>query len=298
VPCRSVYNDMGMTIGPLVSDTWLAERGGDADVVVLDATVYLDPPTPPGEPYDVRSGRAEWERAHVPGSRFADLVEALSDPAAPLPFTLPSPTRFAEEISRLGVGDDSLVVTYDGDSGMWASRLWWMLRVFGHEHAVVLDGGLPAWMAAGRPVTSEPAPAPRAGQFTPRFRPELVADRHEVRDALEDPSILLVNALSAELHRGDDNRYGRAGRIPASVNVPARSLLGDDRRFRPARELRAAFSESGALEADRVIAYCGAGISATSDALALAVLGRGDVAIYDGSLREWAADPELPLESG
>ena len=119
-----------------------------------------------------------------------------------------------------------------------------------------------------------------------------------MRDALEDPSILLVNALSAELHRGEQSRYGRAGHIPGSVNVPARSLLAEDGRFRPAGELRDALSGSGALEADRVIAYCGGGISATNDALALAVLGRGDVAIYDGSLREWAADPDLPLETG
>jgi thiosulfate/3-mercaptopyruvate sulfurtransferase len=287
-----------MTIGPLVSAAWLAERGGDADVAVLDATVYLDPPTAPGEPYDVRSGRPEWERAHVPGSHFADLVDALSDPHARYPFTLPSPVRFAEAISRLGVGDDTLVVTYDGDSGMWAARLWWMLRVFGHDHAVVLDGGLAAWAAAGRHLTSEPAPPPTPGRFTHRFRPELVAGRDEVRDALEDPSILLVNALSPELHRGEQARYGRAGHIPGSINVPARSLLSEDGRFKPAHELREALSESGALDADRVIAYCGGGISAANDALALAVLGRGDVAIYDGSLREWAADPDLPLESG
>jgi thiosulfate/3-mercaptopyruvate sulfurtransferase len=286
-----------MTIGPLVTDAWLTERGGDSDVVVLDATVYLDPPSRPDEPYDVRSGLPEWERAHVPGSRFADLVDALSDPTAPYPFTLPSPARFADAISRLGVGDDALVVTYDGDSGMWAARLWWMLRVFGHDHAVVLDGGLTAWRAAGRPLTSEPTPPPGSARFTPRVRAELVADRDEVRDALEDPSILLVNALSPELHRGEQSRYGRAGHIPGSVNVHARSLLGDDGRFRPASELRAALSESGALEADRVIAYCGGGISAANDALALAVLGRDDVAIYDGSLREWAADPGLPLES-
>jgi thiosulfate/3-mercaptopyruvate sulfurtransferase len=172
-----------------------------------------------------------------------------------------------------------------------------MLRVFGHDHAVVLDGGSAAWAAAGRPLTSEPTEPAPPGRFTPHFRPELVAGRDEVRDALEDPSILLVNALSAELHRGEQTRYGRAGHIPGSINVPARSLLGGDGRFKPARELREALSASGALEADRVIVYCGGGISATNDALALAVLGRSDVAIYDGSLREWAADPDLPLES-
>jgi thiosulfate/3-mercaptopyruvate sulfurtransferase len=283
--------------GPLVSAAWLAEHLADADLVVLDATARLDPASAPGAPYDVRSGLAEWQTAHLPGARFADLVGALSDPGSPFPFTLPPAERFAAAMAGLGVGDGSLVVTYDGDSGMWATRLWWMLRVFGHDRVAVLDGGLAGWTAAGNAVT-DAAPAPASGTvFTPRFRSELVADRHEVLAALEDPSVLLVNALSPESHAGGDDRYGRAGHIPGSVNVWARSLLEPDGRFRPAEGLRDELAQSGALEADRVIAYCGGGISATNDALALALLGRDDVAIYDGSLREWASDPELPLET-
>jgi thiosulfate/3-mercaptopyruvate sulfurtransferase len=284
--------------GPLVSGRWLAEHLADADIVVLDATVHLDPPSSPNEPYDVRSGRLGWEEAHVPGSRFADLVDALSDPEAPYAFTLPSAERFGEAIAHLGVGDDTLVVTYDRDVGMWAARLWWMLRVFGHDRAAVLDGGLPVWRAAGHPLTAEPTPAPGGVRFSARFRPELVAGRDEVLAALEDPSIVLVNALSPELHRGEQSRYGRAGRIPGSVNVPARSLLRPDGRFKSVTALREELDDSGALEADRVIAYCGGGISAANDVLALALLGRDDIAIYDGSLREWVADPESPLETG
>ena len=289
---------MQTPVGPLVHDAWLAERLADGDVVVLDATAHLDAPTSQCEPYEVRSGEADWQREHIPGSRFADLTGALSDAAAPLPFTLPSPERFGEAMGRLGVGDGTLVVSYDGDGGMWAARLWWMLRAFGHDRAAVLDGGLPVWRDAGRPLTASPTPAAMPARFTARLRPELIAGRDEVLAALEDPSIVLVNALSPELHAGAENRYGRAGHIPGSANVHARSLLLPDGRFRPVDELRRAFSRSGALEADRVIAYCGGGISATNDALALALLGRDDIAIYDGSLREWASDPELPLETG
>jgi thiosulfate/3-mercaptopyruvate sulfurtransferase len=173
-----------------------------------------------------------------------------------------------------------------------------MLRVFGHDRAAVLDGGLTAWSGAGHPLTAEPTPAPRSARFSVRFRPELVAGRDEVLAALEDPSIVLVNALSPELYRGEQSRYGRAGRIPGSVNVPARSLLRPDGCFKSATALREDFDDSGALEADRVIAYCGGGISAANDVLALALLGRDDIAIYDGSLREWVADPEAPLETG
>jgi thiosulfate/3-mercaptopyruvate sulfurtransferase len=292
---RALSSMMDLPIGPLVSADWLAAH---PDVVVLDATVHLDAPKRDDEPYDVRSGRPGWQRAHIPGSRFADIPGELSDPAAPYPFTLPAPARFAEAIARLGVGDETTVVSYDDDGGMWAARLWWMLRVFGHERARVLDGGLAAWRADGRELTSEPATDPAPVTFTPRFRASLVADRDEVLAALTDPGVLLVNALAPEAHRGETNRYGRPGRIPGSVNVSARSLLAGDGRFRAADELRAALDEAGALAAPRVIAYCGGGISATNDALALAVLGRDDVAVYDGSLREWAADPELPLETG
>jgi thiosulfate/3-mercaptopyruvate sulfurtransferase len=289
---------MQPSIGPLVRGAWLAAQLVSDDLVVLDATVHLDAPSTSDRPYDARSGLVDWQRAHVPGSRFADLVDDLSDPDARFPFTLPSPERFAAAIGRLGVGDDTMVVTYDTDTGMWAARLWWMLRVFGHDRVAVLDGGLHAWTADGRPVTDEPTPAATRATFTPRFRAELVAGKDDVVSALADPGVLLVNALSPEAHRGEENRYGRAGRIPGSANVYARSLLEPGGRFRAEDELRAVFAEPGALEAPRVIAYCGAGISAANDALALAVLGRDDVAIYDGSMREWTADPDLPLETG
>jgi thiosulfate/3-mercaptopyruvate sulfurtransferase len=284
--------------GPLVSAGWLAENLGAPGLVLLDTTVHLDAPAAPDRPYDVRSGRAGFERAHIRGARFADIPGELSDPAAPYPFTLPSPGRFAAAIARLGVGDDTLVVSYDDDSGMWAARLWWMLRVFGHDRAAVLDGGVGAWRADGGALTDEATAAPADTTFTPRFRPALVADRDEVEAALQDPSVLLVNALAPEAHRGETDRYGRPGRIPGSANVSARSLLGADGRFRSERELREAFAAVGALAAPRVITYCGGGISATNDVLALALLGREDVAVYDGSLREWAGDPALPLETG
>jgi thiosulfate/3-mercaptopyruvate sulfurtransferase len=285
-------------IGPLVTGAWLAAELGAAGLVVLDATVHLDPSEAPDRPYEPRSGRAGWTREQIPGSRFADVLGDLSDPDAPYPFTLPAAARFAAAMGRLGVGDDTTVVTYDRDTGMWAARLWWMLRVFGHDRVAVLDGGLPAWKAGGRPVSAGGEATIEDATFTPRFRPELVAAKDDVLAALGDPDTLLVNALAPEAHRGEQSRYGRAGRIPGSANVYARSLLGASGTFMPEDALREAFAESGALTTPHVIAYCGGGISAANDALALAALGRDDVAIYDGSMREWANDPELPLETG
>ena len=199
----------------------------------------------PDEPYDVRSGRPEWERAHIPGSRFADLVDELSDPDAALPFTLPLARALrARRSAALGVGDDTLVVAYDGDSGMWAAACGGCCASSGTTTPSCSTAASRPGRAAGRPLTAEPRRRRLPSASPPRFRPELVADRDEVRDALEDPSILLVNALSPELHRGDESRYGRAGHIPGSVNVPARSLLRPDGRLQAGRRAAARRSRS------------------------------------------------------
>jgi thiosulfate/3-mercaptopyruvate sulfurtransferase len=159
----------------------------------------------------------------------------------------------------------------------------------------VLDGGWIKWTAEGRPVSNEPPHHP-PGHFIARPRPALIADKQRVRAAIADGQTCLVNALSAEEHAGRVTRVARPGHIPGSVNVPARSLL-DPRTnaLRPAEELRAAFQQAGVLDRESVITYCGGGIAAAGDAFVLALLGVEDVALYDGSLVEWAQDPSLPM---
>src|SRR3954462_5847300 len=152
----------GMSIlpGPLVETDWLAARPDD--VVVLEATAWLDPSTREGKPYDVRSGRADWEESHIPGSAFADVVHDLAEPDPELNFTFPSRERFEAGMSALGVQDGVAVVAYDRNGMTWATRLWWLLRAYGFDDAAVLDGGFAAWTAEGRPGSSEAAPG-RAG---------------------------------------------------------------------------------------------------------------------------------------
>jgi thiosulfate/3-mercaptopyruvate sulfurtransferase len=283
----------------LVDGAWLEERLGDPALRVLEATVYLDPPTAPGRPYDDRSGCADWAAAHIPGAAFADLVGELSEPRPRLRFTFPGPARFAAAMEGLGVGDGTSVVIYDRNGMMWATRLWWMLRACGFDAAAVLDGGWEAWVADGRPVSAEPPPPRAPATFTPRPRPGLFVGRDEVLAALGEAPACVLDALAPEVHRGEIDRYGRPGRIPGSANVHAASLLeAGTGRLRPPAELRERFGAAGALDAGRVIAYCGGGIAATLDAFALTRLGVRDVAVYDGSLTEWAGDPELPLEVG
>jgi thiosulfate/3-mercaptopyruvate sulfurtransferase len=182
---------------------------------------------------------------------------------------------------------------------MWAARVWWMLRAFGFENAAVLNGGWKKWTLEGRPVaTDDGARPPRT--FVARPRPELIADKKAVLAGVGDRATCLVNALSEEQHRGTGGvTYGRAGRIAGSTNVVARDLVDPKTHaYLPADALRAKFAAAGALDAGRVITYCGGGIAASSDAFVLALLGKDDVAVYDASLSEWAADPSLPMETG
>jgi thiosulfate/3-mercaptopyruvate sulfurtransferase len=277
---------------PLVSAEWLAGRR-EPQLRIFDATVQvrraLFVPI-------VRAGRREWRRAHVPGSAFADLFR-LSDPDRPRRcMTMPSPERFAGLIGSLGVSNDSRVVVYDQRENMWAARLWWMLRSVGFDDAAILDGGWSAWRRGGYP-TSSTASGYAPASFTPRPRSRSFVGKTDVLAALDDPGICLLNALGRRQHRGELNEYGRRGHIPGSRNVTAWEVLDrETQRYRPLPELQRKLA--AVLEYPRVITYCGAGAAACSLAHVLVRLGHPDVAVYDGGLLEWCADPQLPLELG
>jgi thiosulfate/3-mercaptopyruvate sulfurtransferase len=278
----------------LVAPEQLNDIIGDPALRVLDATVFLQI-HPDGSEVTIESGRAAFDEGHIPGAGFADLIE-LSDPERPAWLMLPGPSRFAEGMSRLGVGPGTHVVAYDGEDGIWATRLWWMLRAFGFDAASLLDGGTKAWRAAGLPLSTE-AESITPASFEARYRPELVATREDVEEVMRGGGACLVNALRAELFRGDFPIIpGRFGHIPGSVSIPHGDLVDpDSNRFLPVDRIREHFAAAGALDRPRVVTYCGGGIAATFDAFALALLGRDDVAVYDGSLVEWAS-ADLPLE--
>ena len=283
--------------GPLVETDWLEAHLDDAEVRVLECTTLLRR----GDDGRLRaeSGRDGWAESHIPGSVFADLPGDLSDRDAKLRFMLPSAEQFAEAMSRYGVGPATRVVLYDRAAGMWAARIWWMLRAFGFEDAAILNGGWTKWSVENRP-TSDTAPAARSVTFEAHARSELFADRAEVLEATGDGATCIINALSEEQHRGEGaSPYGRPGRIPSSINVPANSLVDPETNaYLPLDELRERFADVGAPGASKVITYCGGGIAASNDAFILTLLGYENVAIYDASLSEWAADESLPMEVG
>jgi len=276
----------------LVSAEWLHQHLDEPDLVVLDCTVMVGV----DEQGDLRtsSGRANYEAGHIPGAGFADLMGELSDMESPLEFTLPTPEELVAAMSALGISDNSRVVLYSANYPAWAARVWWMLRWIGFERAALLDGGLAAWTAAGYPLSTEP-PRRTAGKLSLILRPELIADRDEVFESLEDQDVRLIDSMSEAHFRGEIAMYDRPGHIPGASNIPTTLLMDETGRFRPQDELEMLFDGDAN---DRTITYCGGGVAASANAFVLHRLGFTNVAVYAGSLDEWAADPANPMELG
>jgi len=220
----------------------------------------------------------------------------LSDADSPFEFAVPAPEQFAAAMSALGVSDGSRVVLYDRMMSMWAARVWWMLRWIGFDDAALLDGGLAAWEAAGGTLVDE-VPVPEPGRLTIDLRPHLIVDQDQVKAAIDDPAVALVDSLTPELYRGEMPMYhDRAGHIPSAGNVSALALVDETGRFVGLDDL--AELHDGYDRQARTITYCGGGIAASAGAFAMTRLGFSDVAVYAASLQEWAGDPSNPLVIG
>ena len=276
----------------LVTPGWLHRHLDDPDLVVLDCGVFTKPDD--AGVFRNESGRPQYDAGHIPTAGFADLMVDLAEPDSDLEFALPTPASFCDAMGRLGVGDDSRVVLYDGFMSMWAARVWWMLRWVGFDRAAILDGGLAAWTAEGLPLSTDDADRP-ARHLTPRPRPELVADRDEVLAAIEDDSVCLLDVMPTEHYRGEESMYARPGHIPGATNASVMELFDETGRFRSLDELATLFDQD---PHDRIVTYCGGGISASATAFVLTRLGFTDVAVYTASLQEWAADDRYPMEVG
>ncbi len=281
----------------LIDTETLESRLGDPDLRVFDCTTHLIPD--PKATYQVLPGRADFEGGHMPGAQFIDLQADLSDNTQRLRFMAPSAEAFAAAMSRFGVGEGGRVVLYSTANPWWATRVWWLLRVFGFDDAAVLDGGWQKWSREGRPVETGPARPCPPGHFVVRVQRPLMVGKEAVLAAIGDGAVCTVNALLPEQHAGaGGNSYGRPGRIAGSVNLPAAHLLDPaTNEFLPPAELRRRFEAVGAFDKE-VITYCGGGIAASADALALVMLGHQAVRLYDASMSEWANDPTLPIETG
>ena len=283
----------------LVDTDWLEAHLDDPELRVFDCTTALEPAPPESpHPYTVVSGYADYVEGHVPRAGFLAMQEELSDPDARLLFTAPEAQHFAKVMSGKGVGEGTSVVLYSAGTPAWATRAWWLLRLFGFDDAAVLDGGWERWVAEERPISTAPASYPPA-RFTARSRPELLAVKEDVIAAVNSGEPRLVNTLPEELFRGEEpSRYGRPGRIPTSLSLPYSEFTHDDGTFLSAAECETLVAERLGDAGEPVISYCGGGITATLLDFVLAGLDRGESQLYDGSLTEWAPDESLPLERG
>lgn len=278
----------------LVEANELAAMLEDPDLRILDATVFL---LPAENGYRAESGREKYREGHIPGAAFMDLIRGFSDTSTGLGFSLPTPEFLAEALGTAGVGNNNPVVLYSSGHTMWATRAFWLMRYAGHDRVAVLNGGLAAWREAGHALRTGDETY-SSTDFVPHPRPEIFVDATAVQNAMNDERICTVNALSPEVYAGTgDHHYGRRGHIPGSRNLFYDRLM-DGHRFRSAEALRDALQETGMLDAEQVITYCGGGISATIDAFACLLTGKNSVAVYDGSMSEWVRDESLPLKTG
>lgn len=282
----------------LVQAEWLAENLSRRDIVILDSTtnIVVDEH---GEERVVPE-RTTFLREHLPGAQFLDLQGQLSDPDSPYHFMLPDAAKFESALRLFGINNDSTVVVYSTGNPWWATRIWWMFRHFGLDNAYVLDGGLKYWKLSGYPLESgEPASRP-AGDIRVGNVRSLAIDGDTLLERLNDPGLILANALPPPKFLGDEPVHGgRPGHIPGSINVPAGTFIDPDTgRFLPLESIASVLAERGLPESGaEIVAYCGGGISATQLIFALYRLDRHNVKLYDASLSEWAHRDGFPMHT-
>lgn len=275
---------------PLVSTEWLAGELGKPDLIVFDCSTYL--PGEKGNKHDA------FRAAHIPGALLFD-IDAIADPDTDLPHMVPTPARFAKLVGALGVSNTSRVVFYDQHGLRASARGWWMLRLFGHENAMVLDGGLPKWRREGRPVETGDAPAPTPSTFVADFQAQRLRGIGDIKRIVRQGggSELILDARARGRFAGTtpEPRPGLpGGHMPGAANLPSSELLRADGTMHDPATLKAMFEAAGVTAEQPVVTSCGSGVTACALAFGMVRAGLPEPAVYDGSWTEWALRPETP----
>tara|TARA_Y100000588_G_scaffold170936_1_gene184821 strand:- start:1006 stop:1851 length:846 start_codon:yes stop_codon:yes gene_type:complete len=277
---------------PILVDTnWLHENLDKDQLLIVDATWYL--------PNVNRDGRAEYNQSHIPNTVFWDIDE-ISDPNSTLPHMLPPTKIFKKHMNSLGIQNNQHVIVYDNVKMMTSPRVWWTLRVFGHEKVSVLDGGLNKWKLEGRPTTAETTKT-KVTEYNAQMNTNMVQSAQQISENLETSANQIIDARSSARYRGtapEPRPECRAGHIPGSLNLPFDNLIDPvSGTLRTPDALREKFSEINLDDTRPVVTTCGSGVTACVLTLALNLIGRTDVTVYDGSWTEWGSRDDTPVET-
>ena len=281
----------------IVNCEWLAEKINNENIRTYDCTTYLHyRDNDPSLPYVVESGREQYEKSHIPNSSYIDLQSDLSDKDSPYRFTMPDLEILSESFKKIGIGENFHIILYSRNGTQWSARIWWMLRSVGVDNVSILDGGFNEWVRLGLPTSDKILTFPESNfNFNPRD--DIFIGKEPVIKALEDKNTKILNSLTEDIHKGQNPRYGRPGRIPNSLNIPFHKLLDPETgKFLGAEELLDIFEQNKIGYKNKIINYCGGGIAASLEAFVLYQLGYKNLKIYDNSLSEWAIDENLPME--
>jgi thiosulfate/3-mercaptopyruvate sulfurtransferase len=275
-----------------VSTEWLADHLDDPNVVIIDGSWHL--------PTSGRSGRSDYDAAHIPGAIFFD-IDAVADTDNPLPHMLPTAEKFAAEVGALGIDETQRIVIYDSAGLSSAPRVWWTFRIMGARDVVILEGGLPKWLAEKRPVDAKPVRRPPR-RFHARLDARAAKSMDEVREGLAAHTFQVVDARPAARFRGaapEPRSWVKTGRIPGSLNLPSSDLI-DDGRLKDAAAIRRLFEDAGVDLTRPIVTSCGSGVNAAALSLALDVIGVpvDKTGLYDGSWTEWGARSDTEIATG
>ena len=280
-------------ISPLVSTDWLAEHLHDASLRIIDIRGHVLPASEPHPHYF--SHRAEYLESHIEGALFVDWTSDIVEPDS-ISVDIANPERFADFMSSLGIDSSTTVVAYDDANGMFAARMWWALRYYGHDAVYVLNGGWQNWLAEGRHITAE-IPSVERTNFVPMLMPELSKSADEILANLTEKRFQLVDVRKSHEFMGKSSRAKRLGHIPDALNIPRAELVAKDGTLLPADELSQIFKKAG-LHLDtgnEIVIYCNGGVSASYGLLALNTLGFTNASVYDGSWKDWGNDDSKPI---
>jgi thiosulfate/3-mercaptopyruvate sulfurtransferase len=281
----------GRTLDMLVSTEWLASHLDDPRIRIVDCRFYFD---------DFARGRRAYEASHVPGAVYMDWTQDISEPRNGMEWMLASADHVSRAMERLGIGDDTLVVGYDDEGGHFVSRLWLVLRRYGHDTVSILEGGWVKWLQEGRPTRGGQEPVPPARFTVTSEQPDLLVDADDVLRRTGDPTSTVLDVRRLSEFTGEEVRSKHGGHVPgATWGFWQDNLYWDtDRTFRPDEEIRRRYDAMGVTPDKRIVTYCHGAVRAAHTAFALARLGYPHVQVYDGSWEEWGSRDDLPIATG